>query len=369
MTEAATTAEVVIIGAGIVGAALASELAVDHDVLVVEAEAQPDRHSTGRSAAVWRLIYGDAEISELIAAGRDFLESPPFDFSEHSFLRPRPVLYVAQNDELDASSSLYTLGERMQPALHRISVDEAYRMCPALRSTVAEAFVDPTGADIDVAGLHQAYLRRAKRRGGRVELSHRVDGLRRFRGAWQVSTSQGLVKAQSVVNAAGAWGDVVAAMAGAAPVGLTPMRRTVITFDPGELRNDEGPMVVSVSNRYYFKPETGTVLASPMDEHPDDPHNVKPAELDVARLLDRLSQATAYPTRSIQSSWAGLRSFCPDRRPALGWDDDRPGFFWAIGLGGFGIETSPGVSQLCSRLFNDPSALSPPAFAPNRFAD
>jgi D-arginine dehydrogenase len=301
------TADVVVIGAGIAGASVAWRLAGDRRVVLLEAEDQPGYHSTGRSAALFTGTYGHEIIRALTVASRDFLLRPPDAFGDEPLLSPRGGLWIARADQLAALEAFVAESVLLDPTVAACSVDEAVRLCPALSADyLAGAAVEPQAADIDVHSLHQGYLRGFRRLGGLVVVAARVSGLSRKGGAWAVATPAGSWSAPLIVNAAGAWADDVAAMAGARPVGLVPKRRTVITFDPPTGVDVRAwPFVLDVEEAFYFKPDAGRLLGSPADQTPTAPCDAQPEEMDIAIAVDRIETATTLQIRRIASRWAG----------------------------------------------------------------
>jgi len=228
--------------------------------------------------------------------------------------------------------------------VRKVSAADAHALNPTLREGyVAAAMFEPDGKDIDVGALHQAYLRGVRRAGGEVVVDAEVTAMERVDGGWKVQTRAGTFSAPVVVNAAGAWADGIAGLAGIAPVGLTPMRRTAITFDAPEKYRPSTPLTVDAEERFYFKPESGRILASPADETPMPPCDVQPDEMDVAILVDRIERATDMSIRRVEHKWAGLRTFAPDRTPVVGPEPGGAGFIWFAGQGGYGIQTSPAM--------------------------
>jgi D-arginine dehydrogenase len=216
---------------------------------------------------------------------------------------------------------------------------------------VGGAVLDPDCMDIDVNSLHQGYLRGLKARGGELRTDAALEGLERRNGSWGAATKAGAFQGRVIVDAAGAWGDEVAALAGVEPVGITPKRRSAILFQPPagiDTRNWHS--VIDVDEQFYFKPDAGRIMASPADETPMPPCDVQPEELDIAILIDRLEQAADLPVRRIENRWAGLRTFASDKTPVVGYDAKTEGFFWLVGQGGYGIQTAPGISRLVASL-------------------
>lgn len=340
--------DILIIGAGIGGASAAAELARDADVLLIEAESQPGYHTTGRSAAFYAESYGGPAILPLTSASKAFYTDPPKGFSPTPLLGPRGCLHI-----FDADSRALAEREMARLAGHigAISLLDKERVLdrvPVLRpDTIAGAIDDPECRDMDVAAIHQGYLRAFRARGGRLLCDAGLAALARDGDYFLAQTPQGTIRARRIVNAAGAWGDPVAALAGAKPLGLQPMRRTVILFRPGSVTVDnDWPLVIDINERFYFKPETGRILASPADETPMAASDAQPDELDIAIIIDRLQTATSLDIPRIENRWAGLRTFAPDRTPIVGPDPMVPGFFWCAGQGGYGIQTAPAIAAL-----------------------
>lgn len=333
--------DVVVIGAGIAGLSAGAELARDGSVLVLEREPAPAQHSTGRSAAAWIEGYGGPRISPFTRAGRAWFESAGDGRADHPLLTPRGLLMVA------AAGQGFHADDLAEPGTRHVPIDEAVRLFPALRRDVFESAVYVPGvADLDTAGAVAAFRRALRERGGCLETSSPVLGLTRADGAWRVETPGGSIVAGSIVNAAGAWGDAVAALAGLPPIGLQPMRRTICLFPaPDGLGHARWPMLADADEQFYLKPEPGQFLASPADETPQPPGDPRPDILDVATALDRVREATTLEARSVSSSWAGLRTFAPDRGLVLGPDPREPGFIWCAGQGGFGMQTAPAVAR------------------------
>ncbi|HEX9977946.1 MAG TPA: FAD-binding oxidoreductase [Acidimicrobiia bacterium] len=341
---------VVVIGGGIAGASAAYELAESADVVLLEREAVCGYHSTGRSAALFTECYGDPVVRRMAMASRPFLARPPEGFTEEDILRPRSVLFVgtgAQHAALQASLDDY---RSMVPSVRGVSAEEALVMCPALdERVIVGGIFEPGAQDIDVHALHLGYQQGLRRRGGRILTNAAVGGLRRTSTGWTVESNSGSFDADVVVDAAGAWCDLVGAMAGARPIGLVPKRRTAFTFRPG-VEHRSWPMVIDVDEHWYFRPEGVQVLASPADETPTEPVDVRHDEADVALAIQRITAVTRLSIRSVDHAWAGLRSFVADHRPVNGWDSDLPGFYWLAGQGGFGIKTSPAMARFAAGM-------------------
>jgi len=350
-------ADFLVIGAGMAGASVGCELAAHGRVLVLEREGQPGYHATGRSAALYTQTYGHAVVRALTVASWDFYRQPPAGFAEHPLLTPRGVLLVGRADQQATVDAAFEQARRLTPTVERFDTARTLERCPVLRDDrVAGAVWEPDAMDMDVHAIHHGYLRALKARGGAVVTDAGVTALARHDGLWVAETAAGVFAAPVLVNAAGAWADALAGLAGVPPVGLVPKRRTVATFDPvlDEPGHAAGlptwPMVIDVDETFYFKPEAGRLLASPADETPVEPCDAQPEELDVALAIDRVEQVARFHVRRISHRWAGLRSFVADKIPVAGFDDATDGFFWLAGQGGYGIQMAPALARTAASL-------------------
>jgi D-arginine dehydrogenase len=362
--------DVIVVGAGIAGATAGAHLAADHKVALIEAEEAAGYHTTGRSAALWILNYGPPDVRVLTGLSRAFFEAPPEGFSETPLMAHRPVLNIATADSLAEYERMMKVGT----GLRELTPEQAHALVPALRpGHVARAAIEDDTFDMDVAALHQGFLRQLRARGGRLALRSRSMRIERKGGVWEVEvTGGGVLRAPVLVNAAGAWGDVVAQQAGLAPIGLQPKRRTGVIINPKPWVVTDWPAVMDCAETWYCRAEARThLMVSPVDETPMDPQDVQPDELDVAIAVDRMQQALDIEVTRVERSWAGLRSFVPDGSLAFGWDNAAEGFFWFIGQGGYGIQTSPAAGRFAADLVShrDPGAAASivAAVDPNRF--
>jgi D-arginine dehydrogenase len=358
--------DVVIIGAGIAGSSLGFELAGRVSVVLIERETQPGYHSTGRSAAMLTETYGSPLVRRLAAASRGFLERPPPDFAERPLLSPRGMLHIARADQRAALDRTEAAAGALRPGLHRLDARAVRALVPLLDPAyVAGGLLEPEARAIDVARLHQGYLRGLRRRGGRLVTAAAPRTITRGARGWEITTTAGSFRAGILVNAAGAWADEVARCAGVAPLGLVAKRRTAILLDPPVgLDPTHWPMVIDVDERFYFKPEAGKLLVSPGDETPVEPCDVQPEELDVAIAVDRYETTTGHKAPRLGRRWAGLRCFVADHNPVVGRDPAVPGFVWLAGQGGFGIMTAPAMARTAASLILDggvPADLEPAA--------
>lgn len=341
--------DVTVIGAGIAGSSAAAALASDRRVALIEAEGVAGYHTTGRSAALWVQNYGPPDVRKLSALSRPFFERPPLRFAEVPLMTRRPVVFLARHEQQADLSALHAEGS----GLREIPLADVKAWVPALRDGyAAAAAVEDDAFDMDVAALHQGFLRQLRAHGGGLALRHRAGRIERRNGQWNVETNAGAVFRSAVmVNAAGAWGDEVASLAGIATLGLSPCRRTAAIIDPSPYDVSRWPMLISAGHDWYARPEARTrMMVSPADQTPMHAHDVQPDELDIAIGIDRMQQALDISVRRVERSWAGLRTFTPDGSLAIGWDAASAGFFWCVGQGGYGIQTSPAAGRLVADM-------------------
>jgi len=340
-----------VVGAGISGTAAACELASHGRVLLVEAEVTPGYHATGRSAALFTPHQGTPLVQAINRASAPFFAAPPAGFTDHDLLTPRGGLTIAEPGQ---ENQLQDLLELSAPGreVHPIDPETALTLAPILRAErIGAAVHEPGVADIDVAALHQGYLRAFKQRGGTLICGQRISALDHQTGLWTARTADAQFQARIIVNAAGAWSDQVAALAGALPIGLVPKRRTAIIVDglPG-LDTRAMPTVDFTATDAYFKPDGGRIMASLGDQDPVDAQDIQADEWEIALLADWLQRETKLTVRRIGHSWAGLRSFAPDDSPVVGYDNAVPHFFWLAAQGGYGIMMAPALGQAVAAL-------------------
>jgi D-arginine dehydrogenase len=342
----------VVIGGGIAGASAAYALQARGRVVLLERERLPGQHTTGRSAAFLVESYGRPLVQRLTRASRAFLEAPPDGFAPHALVHPRPSLTIARPDQRGRLAEQTRLAALSGARLEEIDGPSAEKLCPVLRPGYAAAAVlEPDAKSIDVGGLLEAFLRGLRERGGEIHAGCEVRELRRVGASWEVRSGDRRFACGAVVNAAGAWGERVGSLAGARPIGLRPLRRTAITFDPPAGADlSSWPCLIDADEDFYLKPEGPVLLASPCDEEPSEPCDPSPDELAIALAAERVKRATTLELAHIRRSWAGLRSFVADRQPVIGMDAELPGFFWLVGQGGFGIMTSPAASEPAASL-------------------
>lgn len=358
--------DVIIVGGGIAGASLGAEIAHRRRTLIVEAEDQCGYHSTGRSAAFYLESYGGPDVARLTIASGRFLESPPADFAERGFLNRRGCLHLSDGEwpELPAGVTA-----------RRVGRDELERLVPGIEPRWTRALLEPGCADIDVAALHAAFLRKFRRAGGTVMTRARLVRAERTGDRWSVHLADGTeARAPILVDAAGAWADSVAEASGVSRLGIEPKRRTMVQLRVGASGLKSLPLVNDANGQFYFKGEGDrSVWLSPHDEIPTEPCDAAPEEIDIATAIERFETVVDWPVERVERSWAGLRTFAPDRLPVYGFDPRAPGFFWCAGQGGFGIQTSPAAAKLAAALLleEEPdsmvAAIDPAVFSPRRF--
>ncbi len=367
--------DVAIIGAGIAGASIASEIADQCSVVILEAEDQPGYHSTGRSAAFWTESYGGPLVQPLTTASFDFLNAPDAAFSETGFLKKRCAINIGRSDQkhlLDRFVDEFAdSGVTMVPW----DTEDIVQAVPDIKPGWTQAVFEPDCCDIDVAALHMAYLRDAKRKGATLQCNARVETLVHDKEGWVIQCGGGTVHASRIINAAGAWATDIGNLAGALPIEIQPMRRTMVQLRTDPPSSPDMPLVVALDGEFYFKPESGgSFWLSPHDETPVPASDVAPEEWDVAIAIDRFQSIMDVEIQSVNRKWAGLRSFASDRLPVYGYDPQQPDFFWFAGQGGFGIQTAPAAAKLAKSIFlnveREPCVqqLDASLYTPSRFA-
>jgi D-arginine dehydrogenase len=358
--------DVIIVGGGIGGASLGAEIANRRRTLIIEAEEHCGYHSTGRSAAFFLESYGGPQVAQLTKASADILDHPTADFAERGFLHKRGALHLSEHDWPELPRSI---------EVRRIEGAELAAMIPGLRSRWARGLLEPSCADIDVAALHSAFLRKFRRAGGKIACGSALTSASHSDNRWTVELADGASLACAIlVDAAGAWADSVAEACGVARLGIEPKRRTMVQLRVGRSGLKELPLVDDAEGSFYFKGEGDrSIWLSPHDEIPTDPCDAAPEEIDVATAIERFEGVVDWPVERVERSWAGLRTFAPDRLPVYGFDGHAPGFFWCAGQGGFGIQTSPAAAKMAAALLlgEPPDAMvahiEPAVFSPARF--
>lgn len=370
--------DVAVVGGGIAGASFAYRVAGHRSLVLLEAEAQVGYHSTGRSAAEFSRQFQNETTGLLADASYDFLANPPEGFADVPLLIPRGNLVIASEERLPKLDAAFREVIATSAQSRPVSIEEAIAMVPFLRPDyMAGAFYDPACWDMEVESILQGYLRGARRNGADIRTGSPVSAVEREGGIYRLQTPQGRILARRIVNAAGAWADRLAVLAGLAPLGIVPHRRTAITVDvPADYDLAPMPGVNEVDEDFYFKPEAGKLMVSPADATPSDPCDAQPEDIDVAYAAHFLEQSTTLPVKTISHKWAGLRSFTADKLQVVGFDRSDPDFFWLAGQGGSGILTSPALSEWAAGLFLEGTpperlvdlGLEPGIFSPRRLA-
>ena len=357
------SADILIVGAGMAGASAAYFLAPHAKVMVLERESQPGYHATGRSAALYSETYGNATVRAITTASRPFYFDPPEGFSPYPLVTPRGALIVGAAADHDALRQTLDSMRALVPNIEWWEQKQILQRVPVLKPDAAVYGVfEPDAMDMDVHGIHQGFLRGARAGGAQLVCDAGVGRISHNGSAWCVETSAGSFSAPVLVNAAGAWCDELAQLAGVRPVGLVPMRRTAFTCEvPMSVLIQDWPLVIDAAETFYFKPEAGLLLVSPANADPVPAQDVQPEELDVAIAVDRMETATSLQIRQVRRKWAGLRSFVADKTPVVGFAPDAPGFFWLAGQGGYGIQTAPAMGELAAALVR--GLTMPPAMA------
>ena len=345
-------ADYIIIGGGIAGASVGHWLAPHGRVILLERESQPGYHSTGRSAAMFMESYGTPQVRALTMASRAFLENPPAGFSDHPLLSERGAMMVATQGQDALLADYWDATHPLSPNARLLDASAACALVHALRpDKVIGAVHEPDALDMDVDALHQGYLRGMRRARGTVVCNADVTALSRSGEKWQVQAGGVHYEAPVVINAAGAWVDVVAALAGVQGIGLEPRRRSAFIFAPPEDQAcTRWPLTIGIGEDWYFKPDAGMLLGSPANADPVAPQDIQPEEIDIALAIDRLQTMTTLNIRRPTRTWAGLRSFVADGDLIGGFDTRAPGFFWVAAQGGYGIQTSAAMGEACAAL-------------------
>lgn len=355
MHTSPTTWDFVVIGAGMAGASVGWQLAqAGQRVLVLERESQPGYHTTGRSAALFEEHYGPAQVQALTRASRAFYEQPPAGFADSPILSPRGIMYAGTAAHKAIIDAVYAEAVQHSPQAQRLDGSGLRALVPVLGDAIVDGFYDDGARDIDVHSLHQGFLRGLRQANGSLWCNAEVSALTydSTQGLWQVALVDGRsAQCCSLVNAAGAWADVVGGLAGARPIGLVPARRSAFTFPvPEGMDASQWPAVISADESFYFKPDAGQLLGSPANADATYPHDVQPEEEDIATGIWNIEQATTLQIRRPSHTWAGLRSFVSDGELVIGWDAHVPQLFWVAAQGGYGIQSAAGYSLLARNL-------------------
>ncbi len=342
--------DIAIIGAGVAGLSVGYFLAPHARVIVLEREAQPAYHSSGRSAAMYIEGYENPTVQSLTLAGKGFFFTPPENFSEYPLVTPCGGLTVAGPGEAPLLDTYLKRWQQTCPELQEISPSQARDIVPILRPEwLSAATYDPTWHNIDVHELLSGYQRGIRRHGGAIRNQCEVTAIREDTGQWSINHGDDPLTANIIVNTSGAWANHIAALAGLPALPLTPLRRTAAIV-PAPADSQTWPLVHTARENLYFKPESPGLMVCPQDETPSEAMDAYPLDLDVALALDHFQQVAEHPVQHVMRSWAGLRTFSPDRHPIVGFAPQTKGFFWLAGQGGFGVQTSPGLGQLAADI-------------------
>ena len=360
MTDIKT--DILIIGGGIAGLSAGARLAPHANVTLLETEAATGYHTSGRSAALYEASYGKPSTVALARASGDFY------LRDTDYLSPRGLMLAGKAGDEAAFHK-----ELAEMEMQQLSAEEARALLPVLNTEVATLVGHSTEAwDIDTDRLMQDFARTIRNNGGQILTRAAVTAI--TPGArWQVQTATGQFEADMVINAAGAWADEVAIMAGLAPIGIRPMRRSMARVAaPDGMDPAPWPMIFGVEESWYMKPDAGALLVSPAEEEPTTPHDAWADDMVLAEGIARYEEMTTQPVTRMISNWAGLRSFAPDRGLVIGHDPHARGFFWLAGQGGYGFLTCPAASLLAADLIlNRPPEIEAPiraALSPERFS-
>lgn len=336
-----------VVGAGIAGAYAADALASLGSVIVLEMESQPGYHTTGRSAAIYSETYGNSTIRALSTAGKDFFNNPPDRFTDGPLVSPRGALHIGSADQHEQVLLGFREGSALVDSLELLDQKDILECVPVIRPEMCvTGYLEPDNHDIDVHALHQGFLKSFGRQGGKLIANSEVVEIEDTKPGWKVRTATDTFSCGTLVNAAGAWADQIAEMAGIQPVGLQPLRRTALTFDPAlDAPFAHWPLVVAIDEGFYFKPSGGQVMATPADEIESPPCDAQPEDIDVAVAIDQIERVTTLKVDRLTRKWAGLRTFAPDRSPVIGPDPQNQAFFWVAGQGGYGMQTAPAIHE------------------------
>lgn len=358
MSQASPTQfDYIIIGGGIAGASIGYELSQSGKVLLLEREEAFGYHTTGRSAATYIELLQDQTIVALSRASKPFLSCPPNGFTESPLLTDCGCIISASYSELPQLEFLFKQASHLGIETQWLNSKQITEKIPIIRAdkeAVYAALFETQAKRIDVDGLLQGYLKGLRARGGQTLYNVQIEQILRAKQRWQVQTMEQTFECSVLVNAAGAWGDILAAQAGVSAIGLEPKKRTMVTFDgPADTEISTWPMMGNISSSFYFLPESGQLMGSPADQSPSPPCDTRPDELDIATAIYTIEQHTHLKISKVNHSWAGLRTFSPDSLPVIGFEPLAKDFFWFVGQGGFGIQTAPALAQLGAALLLD----------------
>ncbi|MDR0252823.1 MAG: FAD-binding oxidoreductase [Brucellaceae bacterium] len=361
---------IIIIGGGIAGLSAAAVLAKTFSVTLLEREKQLGYHASGRSAALFSETYGNRVVRGLSVASRPALESGGF------FEHRRGALHVGGVADDAAIDTLAKELQALLPSVRRLSAAEVHDMVSVIpQDKTCGGVYEADAMDIDTNKMVHDRAAAFKVAGGTVRLGEEVLEIRKTDSGFQIVTNIGTCEADIVINASGAWADVIAERAGLSGLGMMPKRRTAFMFDAENENLREWPLVVDLHEQFYFKPDAGRLIGSLADETDTPPCDAYPEDLDIAIAVDRIEQATTLQIGRPATPWAGLRTFSPDRTPVVGFDPRLSGFFWVVGQGGYGFQVSLALADITAKLIREEAlpeqlaelGVSAEALAPERF--
>ena len=344
--------DIIVLGSGIAGISIASELSEYLNVCVLEKEGLISYHSTGRSLAFYLESYGNEVIRQLTSASKDFFYNRIDTTSKNILIKKRGVIHIANKFQTIKLKNLYKTLTKNNENFKILNKLQTMELLPCLNDEYVDSSIyDSEASDIDVNAVYNIYLKNLTKNNGKVitdikitEFLHQVHG-------WKILTNQDEFYTKIIVNAAGAWCDLIATNVGAKKINIVPKKRTIFCFKPTNIKlNNKWPLGVDVEENFYFKIENDTVIASPADETPTVPHDVQAEDIDIALGIERIKNSTLFEFNSIFNKWAGLRSFVKDKNPVIGFDNKFKNFFWFAGQGGYGIQTAPALSKIASNL-------------------
>ncbi len=373
MVDDMLTYDFLVVGAGIAGASVAAHLAETHSVVLIDMEDRAGYHTTSRSAASYEPNYGPPPMLALTRASHHFFMDPPKGFTDAPLFTPRGSLFLEAQGQSGATARLLSKAS----GLAEISTAQSIAMLPILKADYPQrCFLDTQTGDLDVDLIHRGYLRLFRERGGHIKLSAPLQSAQRSGDQWQTRCGDTELSARVIINAAGAWGDTIATLCGARRAGLIPRRRSIgVVPMPQDLDFAHWPMVTDVGETWYAKPQSGKLIVSSADATPVEPHDAYADDMAIAEGIDRLMTATTLDVDRLEHSWGGLRTFAPDGNPVVGYDPHTEGFFWLVGQGGYGIQSSPALSATAADMARHQPiprnivdlGLDVDAIAPDRF--
>jgi len=344
--------DIIVLGSGIAGISIASELSEYLNVCVLEKERLISYHSTGRSLAFYLESYGNEVIRQLTSASKDFFYNRIDTTSKNTLIKKRGVIHIANKFQTIKLKNLYETLTKNNENFKILNKLQTMELLPCLNDEYVDSSIyDSEASDIDVNAVYNIYLKKLTKNNGKVITDIKITEFLHQDHGWKILTNQDEFQTKIIVNAAGAWCDRIATNVGAKNINIVPKKRTIFCFKPTNIKlNNEWPLGVDVEENFYFKIENDTVIASPADETPTVPHDAQAEDIDIALGIERIKNSTLFEFNSIFNKWAGLRSFVEDKTPVIGFDNKFNNFFWFAGQGGYGIQTAPALSKIASNL-------------------